>query len=597
MHLRNITSEHVPQLIEYFENKTRLSLQNDNNNNNNNMTFKSPNHSNKQQKNSDNNDNLLNPHSFMSPTTNNTNVNNNNNNNTTINQSVNIDNINDYNYEPPSELPYNVDELMEGCVYGRFNHIDSSSTINMMNNGQLFYVYLLQSSDTYQRREWYAYYNDNNKTIYFTEPTSNKQLTHQFLNLNKLTDIHCGRRDALLADNINCPEPVNTDTVLSFSLYSDSFIFDLEAKNIQSLVGWLYGINTIMFSTGRNIQQCNDENEIIHNDIDDNSDIDINIDNNNNNNIRSKSIRQTMAKRYSIMQPVRQSLANMNNLVAQFTNTPSKAIAAPISDDEAINTWAASQQTILQQQKTLFKQSVSKLPITQLTNNFVSLKQDINNELTTMSKYITDNMLLLNSNIRKLITEKYDLSSELLNEQNKRKKLTNQIIELQGNIRVFCRVRPSSKKELDNNDTCCIEFKNDESLVINNKLFEFDRVFDQSATQSDIYNDVSPFVQSCIDGYNVCVFAYGQTGAGKSYTMEGSHNDRGVNYRALNELFTTIQQHKHKSQDRADRIDYTINISVVEIYNETLRDLLIDKKDKKDEKKLDIRTGPQGVCM
>ena len=49
---------------------------------------------------------------------------------------------------------------------------------------------------------------------------------------------------------------------------------------------------------------------------------------------------------------------------------------------------------------------------------------------------------------------------------------------------------------------------------------------------------MKPLVTSCLDGYNVCIFAYGQTGAGKTYTMMGVPGNWGVNVRALNELFT-----------------------------------------------------------
>lgn len=83
----------------------------------------------------------------------------------------------------------------------------------------------------------------------------------------------------------------------------------------------------------------------------------------------------------------------------------------------------------------------------------------------------------------------------------------------------------------------------------------------------DVFADASPMVISVLDGYNVCIFAYGQTGSGKTYTMEGTKNNRGVNYRTLEYLFRI-------SNERRETFSYDISVSVVEVYNEQIRDLL-----------------------
>ncbi|KAL1354054.1 hypothetical protein AAHE18_05G014700 [Arachis hypogaea] len=68
--------------------------------------------------------------------------------------------------------------------------------------------------------------------------------------------------------------------------------------------------------------------------------------------------------------------------------------------------------------------------------------------------------------------------------------------------------------------------------------FKFDRVYTPKDDQVDVFADASSMVTSVLDGYNVCIFAYGQTGTGKTFTMEGTELNRGVNYRTL-ELFLT----------------------------------------------------------
>lgn len=74
-------------------------------------------------------------------------------------------------------------------------------------------------------------------------------------------------------------------------------------------------------------------------------------------------------------------------------------------------------------------------------------------------------------------------------------------------------------------------------------------------------------VISVLDGYNVCIFAYGQTGTGKTFTMEGTEGNRGVNYRTLEELFNI-------AKERKETFKFDISVSVLEVYNEQIRDLL-----------------------
>ncbi|RVX09627.1 Kinesin-like protein KIN-14L [Vitis vinifera] len=148
-----------------------------------------------------------------------------------------------------------------------------------------------------------------------------------------------------------------------------------------------------------------------------------------------------------------------------------------------------------------------------------------------------------------------------------------------GNIRVYCRIRPAFSVGARST----IDFiGEDGSLVIvdplkrqrdGRRVFQFDRVFDPTATQDAVFKDTQPLIRSVMDGYNVCIFAYGQTGSGKTYTMcgpsGGSTKDMGINYLALNDLF-------QMSNKRKDIITYDIYVQMVEIYNEQVRDLLAE---------------------
>merc|ERR1712186_175463 len=104
-------------------------------------------------------------------------------------------------------------------------------------------------------------------------------------------------------------------------------------------------------------------------------------------------------------------------------------------------------------------------------------------------------------------------------------------------------------------------------------VFEYDRVYKPHAQQKDITEDTSEYIQSVMDGYNVSIFAYGQTGSGKTYTMEGPRENPGVNLRALKYLFK-IQE------ERTPQFQYNIKVSIFEIYNEKINDLIIGAEEK-----------------
>lgn len=112
-------------------------------------------------------------------------------------------------------------------------------------------------------------------------------------------------------------------------------------------------------------------------------------------------------------------------------------------------------------------------------------------------------------------------------EMEKRKQLHNQLVELNGNIRVFYRIRPQLSFESDNLKPVVMIDEMDNGIVhVSNSSGTrktsagADKVIPTNFSQEQIFKEVSPIITSCIDGYNVCIFAYGHTGSGKTYTME-----------------------------------------------------------------------------
>lgn len=191
------------------------------------------------------------------------------------------------------------------------------------------------------------------------------------------------------------------------------------------------------------------------------------------------------------------------------------------------------------------------------------------------------------------ITEAHD---KLRHEESLRRKLHNQVQELKGNIRVFCRVRPSLESELPEEsakiafpdteqDRKEIEIQGPEersslgTISTKRNAFAFDRVFSPASRNDEVFEEISQLVQSALDGYNVCIFCYGQTGSGKTYTMSA---EDGMIPRTVHQIYDTTQ----RLMDKGWR--YAMEGSFVEVYNENLNDLLGRAEDF-DKKKHEIR--------
>ncbi|XP_070491501.1 kinesin-like protein unc-104 isoform X2 [Chironomus tepperi] len=160
-----------------------------------------------------------------------------------------------------------------------------------------------------------------------------------------------------------------------------------------------------------------------------------------------------------------------------------------------------------------------------------------------------------------------------------------------SSVKVAVRVRPFNSREISRDSKCIIEMYDNTTAITNPKVppgssdatkrFNFDYSYwshDQAdshfATQEIVYSDIGEeMLQHSFDGYNVCIFAYGQTGAGKSYTMMGRQEEgqEGIIPIVCKDLFKKIQD------TTSDDLKYTVEVSYMEIYCERVRDLLNPK--------------------
>lgn len=200
-----------------------------------------------------------------------------------------------------------------------------------------------------------------------------------------------------------------------------------------------------------------------------------------------------------------------------------------------------------------------------------------------------------------------EMKKKLLEEEIQRRKDLELLQELKGNIRVFCRVRSSLNPKTDK--LAEIRYFGDkqegievleETVSARGKTlkkphhYTFDKVFPPESTQEDCYEEISQLVQSALDGHNVCIFAYGQTGSGKTYTMQGPHrsekNTWGMIPRAIQQIYDVAQKLKEYDWE------YEIEGEFLEIYNDSINDLLADPSTYR-SKKHEIRHKDNGTVV
>jgi kinesin family protein C1 len=199
--------------------------------------------------------------------------------------------------------------------------------------------------------------------------------------------------------------------------------------------------------------------------------------------------------------------------------------------------------------------------------------------LESGSQAQSDRFELMEKQLQDALEQAQESKSKLTKEETLRRILFNQVQELKGNIRVMCRVRPTNPSEevakilypdIDK-ESKELELQGPEeksslgTITRKTNAFTFDRTFGPSTTNEEVFGEISQLVQSALDGYNVCIFCYGQTGAGKTHTMSSAD---GMIPRATHMIY-------EKATDLQDKgWTYSMEGSFVEVYNEEIHDLL-----------------------
>lgn len=179
------------------------------------------------------------------------------------------------------------------------------------------------------------------------------------------------------------------------------------------------------------------------------------------------------------------------------------------------------------------------------------------------------------SDAKKLLEQQCDRLALVVQENSK---LLSSLQSFRGNILVYVRVRPIIKTSNEDKGEQSLEVYDNGSLSLHNlktasfKPFAFDQCFGPTVGQEAVFDQLSHLTASVMQGFNVSIIAYGQTGSGKTYTMFGTKEHPGLIFRLTAKLFEFIS---------TSSFETNVRLSMVEIYNEEVYDLLGKGEDKR----------------
>mmetsp|Transcript_32875 Transcript_32875/g.57426 ORF Transcript_32875/g.57426 Transcript_32875/m.57426 type:complete len:918 (+) Transcript_32875:953-3706(+) len=208
---------------------------------------------------------------------------------------------------------------------------------------------------------------------------------------------------------------------------------------------------------------------------------------------------------------------------------------------------------------------------------------------------LRDSVAALTAEVATLRTSNKLKEQELKDSIRQRKLLHNQLEDLKGKIRVFCRVRPLNRSEIEKGSTNVLTISDDftihcETRTGQVKPFMYDAVFGPSSTQDQVFEDTQRLIQSAVDGYNVCIFAYGQTGSGKTFTIQGTPDNPGVTPRAMHEMFGVLRK-------LPSHYEWKVTCYMVELYLDVLVDLFLPRDQRSQAVTINIKKDSKGMVI
>ncbi|KAH7296226.1 hypothetical protein KP509_26G014500 [Ceratopteris richardii] len=315
-------------------------------------------------------------------------------------------------------------------------------------------------------------------------------------------------------------------------------------------------------------------------------------------------LRNELKLRVEELRTAQETLKKLNNEKDLLEQKLSRAERKKISESQMMENAFIQERDILRKrvadlEKKLTEQtqelSVAESMLALRTSELEALQGSLKEleELREMKEDIDRKNIQTAAILKKQAEQLVELEVLYKEEQVLRKRYFNMMEDMKGKIRVYARWRPLSDKEVSEGQKCVLMSPDEFTLEHpwkdeKAKQHQFDHVFDCHASQEELFENTKFLVQSAVDGYNVCIFAYGQTGSGKTFTIYGSESNPGLTPRATEELFRILKRDRNK-------FCFTIKAYMIELYQDTLVDLLLPKNAKR--LKLEIKKDAKGLVV
>lgn len=200
-------------------------------------------------------------------------------------------------------------------------------------------------------------------------------------------------------------------------------------------------------------------------------------------------------------------------------------------------------------------------------------------EYIDILKHISNISVKFSNDMKQIKAENDKLTKRLKEEVELKNLIQEKYLSIRGNLRIMVRIRPTLHSE-SSIRSLVVKDNNVIATADSKKEYCFDKVYNHNVNTNEMFKDVNPLINSILKGKNSCLISYGATGTGKTYTIQGNKESKGLVYLIANDLFNRLEQMYSNSEVQSIESvkQWSLSMSMIEIYNESIYNLISDKE-------------------